>query len=278
MLAHELLARQETDPSNEQLSHAVMEAIECLPTLLHGMNINVRFDGCQSMEPLRELTVFDLLRVRLFHGWLVDPEDQPVAGILNSDEKAPLSYNQLTERLVRLHQTSAKQQPDDDDMERGQEVAEAVTLRDFLDRTAQQLTEYGLEQLRAEMPADSFAVLFRNNHYSVLLNRSLLHATDDGVCDQSSSAIHNKHQQLLQLVTDQGFLDQPEIIWETLENIRGDSQFLNWNFEVPGTKNYKEQSQQSAAIPQHSQHSLASAADSVPSSNRSTSSFKCCIS
>lgn len=36
---------------------------------------------------------------------------------------------------------------------------------------------------------------------------------------------------LLQLVTDQGFLNEPKVVWETLDNIEGDGQFLDSDFE-----------------------------------------------
>lgn len=35
---------------------------------------------------------------------------------------------------------------------------------------------------------------------------------------------------LYQLVTDQGFLTEPNVVWETLHNIEGDSQFVDGNF------------------------------------------------
>lgn len=42
-----------------------------------------------------------------------------------------------------------------------------------------------------------------------------------------------KHQhELLQLVTDQGFLGEPSVVWETLANIDGDGQFVDGAFRT----------------------------------------------
>jgi hypothetical protein len=37
-------------------------------------------------------------------------------------------------------------------------------------------------------------------------------------------------QELFLLVTDQGFLKEPRVVWETLNSIDGDNQFVNDNF------------------------------------------------
>ena len=36
--------------------------------------------------------------------------------------------------------------------------------------------------------------------------------------------------QLYQLVTDQGFLNESNVVWETLNNIEGDTQFVDGDF------------------------------------------------
>ena len=40
--------------------------------------------------------------------------------------------------------------------------------------------------------------------------------------------------ELFLLVTDQGYLNQSKIIWETLVNVDGDGQFVNENFYTVG--------------------------------------------
>ena len=61
------------------------------------------------------------------------------------------------------------------------------------------------------MKDGQLAVFFRNNHFSTLCKeRSVLYL----------------------LVTDQGFLNQPHVVWETLDNIQGDTVFVDQDFNV----------------------------------------------
>ena len=61
------------------------------------------------------------------------------------------------------------------------------------------------------MKDGQLAVFFRNNHFSTLCKeRSVLYL----------------------LVTDQGFLNQPNVVWETLDNIQGDTGFVDSDFNV----------------------------------------------
>ena len=61
------------------------------------------------------------------------------------------------------------------------------------------------------MKDGQLAVFFRNNHFSTL-------------CKENSV--------LYLLVTDQGFLHQPQVVWETLDNIQGDTVFVDQDFNV----------------------------------------------
>lgn len=45
-----------------------------LPKLATGLDVNVRFTGVSDFEYTPECSVFDLLGVPLYHGWLVDPQ------------------------------------------------------------------------------------------------------------------------------------------------------------------------------------------------------------
>lgn len=48
-----------------------------------------------DFEYTPECIIFDLLRIHLCHGWLVDPEDKEVYRIVNNQ-----SYNQLIDRII----------------------------------------------------------------------------------------------------------------------------------------------------------------------------------
>lgn len=48
-----------------------------------------------EFEYTRECIIFDLLRIPLYHGWLVDPAETEVTRAIGS-----LSYNQLVDRII----------------------------------------------------------------------------------------------------------------------------------------------------------------------------------
>jgi len=52
-----------------------------------------------------ECIVFDLLSIGLYHGWLVDPQNNEIAAAIGS-----LSYNQLVEKIIASKQDGAETQ------------------------------------------------------------------------------------------------------------------------------------------------------------------------
>jgi hypothetical protein len=60
-------------------------------------SVNVRFDKVDGMEYSEDLLIFDLMHVRLLHGWCVDPQDKTTARVVGH-----LTYNQLVEKVIEL--------------------------------------------------------------------------------------------------------------------------------------------------------------------------------
>ncbi|XP_043221055.1 ubiquitin carboxyl-terminal hydrolase MINDY-1-like isoform X2 [Amphibalanus amphitrite] len=172
----------------------MQDAVAILPKLQTGLDVNVKFSGVQEFEYTPECCIFDLLHVRLYHGWLVDPREPDVHRVV-----AQCGYNQLADKIIT--------NKDSDDPELLHEV---LLAENFLDTTASQLTAHGLSQLRETMRDGELAVFFRNNHFST---------------------IYRYQDQLYLLVTDQGFLREPRVVWETLSSTDGAGQFVNGNFE-----------------------------------------------
>ena len=109
----------------------VQDAIAILPKLQTGLDVNVRFTGVSlvtnftlltlariiwtlyysdvfiskansrtsfqvsDFEYTKECIIFDLLNISLYHGWLLDPQEEDVATAVHS-----LSYNQLVETII----------------------------------------------------------------------------------------------------------------------------------------------------------------------------------
>ncbi|KAG8232562.1 hypothetical protein J437_LFUL008700, partial [Ladona fulva] len=181
---------KDCDPNHFQNTQ---DALEELPRLQTGLNVNIKFNGVKNFEYTTGCIIFDLLDIHLYHGWLPDPQS-PEASIFGS-----LSYNQAVEMIIKKEAST--------DLI---ELSQAEAAKQFLGSTATQLTCHGLCELNAEMESGEMAVLFRNNHFSV---------------------IYKHKESLYQLVTDQGYLEEKRVVWETLSTIDGDEIFLDGKFQ-----------------------------------------------
>ncbi|XP_042145450.1 ubiquitin carboxyl-terminal hydrolase MINDY-2 isoform X2 [Ixodes scapularis] len=188
-------------PESAQLNYEqnMHDAMAILPKLQTGLDVNVRFTGVKDFEYTPECIVFDLLRIPLYHGWLLDPESPEVLAAVGN-----CSYNQLVEKIIN---NKCSPQPE--------VVTEALIAETFLERTATQLTYHGLCELNTTLMEDELCVLFRNNHFITL---------------------HKHKDHMYQLVTDQGFLNEADVVWETLINVEGDGQFADSDFVVKPPK------------------------------------------
>lgn len=77
----------------------IADAIDLLPRLATGIDVNVRFRHIHDFEFTRECAIFDLLDIGLVHGWIIDPQDEETARVIGSS-----SYNTLQEKLVALNE------------------------------------------------------------------------------------------------------------------------------------------------------------------------------
>lgn len=146
------------DPNREQ---NVADAMAVLPKLATGLDVNVRFTAVDAFEFTGEIAIFDLLRLPLVHGWLVDPSDAATVAAVGA-----MSYNELVEKLCGA--PPPQQQ---------------LLLEAFLRDTASQLTPAGLAALQRRLGDDTLAVFFRNNHFSTAYKdkgRFFLLVTDEG--------------------------------------------------------------------------------------------------
>lgn len=73
----------------------IADAIDLLPRLATGIDVNVQFRKINDFEFTRECAIFDLLDIGIYHGWIVDPQDTATASAIGSK-----SYNTLVGDLV----------------------------------------------------------------------------------------------------------------------------------------------------------------------------------
>lgn len=85
-------------------------------------------------------------------------------------------------------------------------ISRSEMINNFLISSSHQLTYHGLEQLQAHLSEDALCVFFRNNHFATI----------------------TKHAGALYLlVTDLGYANTTEIVWEKLDVIDGDTEYTN---------------------------------------------------
>lgn len=173
----------------------VNDAMIVLAKLSTGLDVNVRFTGVQDFEYTPECIVFDLLNIPLYHGWLADPQSEEAVRAVGK-----LSYNQLVEKIITCKHSN------DPNL-----VTQGLLAEQFLESSAAQLTYHGLCELMASVKEGELSVFFRNNHFSTLIK-------------------HKGHLYLL--ITDQGFLQEEKVIWESLHNVEGDSCFCDSDFHL----------------------------------------------
>lgn len=107
------------------------------------------------------------------------------------------------------------EQTTDKDEAIGEELSEAtkegLLAYHFLSSTASQLTYHGLFSLQEGVKERELCVFFRNNHFNTIF----------------------KYEGALYiLATDQGYYNQPNLVWEKLSEIEGDNQFSTGDFHI----------------------------------------------
>ncbi|KAM3876819.1 ubiquitin carboxyl-terminal hydrolase MINDY-2 [Diretmus argenteus] len=171
------------------------DAMAVLHKLQTGLDVNVKFTGVRVFEYTPECIVFDLLDIPLYHGWLVDPQMCDIVKAVGN-----CSYNQLVEKIISCKQSDSSEL-----------AGEGIVAEQFLSSTATQLTYHGLCELTSTVQEGELCVFFRNNHFSTMIKYK---------------------GQLYLLVTDQGFLTEEKVVWESLHNVDGDGNFCDSEFRL----------------------------------------------
>lgn len=194
------------------LRENLQSCLEVLPKLNVGLDVNCQFRSPTAFEFTRELGVFDMLDIALFHGWVVSKQDELAFKALGDS-----SYNQVVERLIASQEAQASAaapaepapgEPAGPDL--AKVIEEGLIIQDWLDRSASQLTYDGLSALHESVRERQLAVFFRNSHFSAML----------------------KYQgNLFLLCTDIAFAHS-HVVWECLNEVDGDTSYCDANFRV----------------------------------------------
>ncbi|KAJ6110870.1 hypothetical protein N7486_003105 [Penicillium sp. IBT 16267x] len=214
-LFEELITRLDPDdqfPDIESLSRFL--------TMLHtGLNVNPRLtvdtaDSLGTFLQTPDLQLYSTFGVPLIHGWL--------ASWSSLAHAAMTRVAQYHEDIQLLH--FRKQELEDSVMrgksltpEQEQKMADIQAIQHFVDiENATQLSPFGLTQLSTQLAPGSVSIFFRNDHFCTLYK-------------------HPESHQLFMLVTDAGYANHAEVVWESLVDVTGfNSEFLAGDFRAVG--------------------------------------------
>jgi hypothetical protein len=150
------------------------------------------------------------------------PQGSPASSNSNSNTNSPMLKQSAPARMQAqlLHQSTtsstATAATTSGDAAEPSNSNETKLIARFLEETATQLTFHGLAELHQRIRDEDLCVFFRNNHFNTLYK-------------------HNGD--LYILVTDQGYLHKPDLVWERLDALDGDTTLVDSHFSV-----YREQS------------------------------------
>ena len=236
-IIEELMSSRCTSP--DAVLPDMTELYNFLKSLDTGMNVNPRFvpteeqinttkrtslghvhpterDECipGGFEDTREMKLYATFSIPLLHGWLPAKDGPAHTAAIKHAE----SYDEA--RLLDFKEMDLNQKLADPDgeglTEEEQETYQGIMIvKTFLETFQTQLTPYGLDVLRKSMEPGSVAILFRNDHFSTLYK-------------------HPDTQVLFTLATDVGLANHEEIVWESLTNVNGATEFYSGDFRIVG--------------------------------------------
>ncbi|KAF9689407.1 hypothetical protein SADUNF_Sadunf01G0089100 [Salix dunnii] len=109
----------------ENQQQNIADAIDLLPRLATGIDVNLKFRRIDDFEFTRECAIFDLLDIPLYHGWIVDPQDYDTANAIGSK-----SYNTIMGELVALETRNMEDE------------SKNVTGEDFKNKTEEDCVDF----------------------------------------------------------------------------------------------------------------------------------------
>ena len=168
---------------------AQLATSETLARFYDGLNVAPTFDCIDGFAAERDAGLFDLANIRMVHGWIMDPPEDPAAA---------RAFNGTVSLVTRTYEELVCIAYDNPS------PAQAAAA-EFLQAHSSQMTPLGTALLFSELEEGDVVVLFHNNHFSTLLKRN---------------------NRLLTLVTDVSFTDRRCVVFEEL-SVDGDAAFYD---------------------------------------------------
>lgn len=233
----ELMSPRRT--SSEDALPDVSDLYSFLQSLQTGMNVNPRFVPTPEMmtaykrtslthldpaergdfipgtfENTMEMSLYAAFSIPLIHGWLPSRSDPAYEAL----ERRGASYEEAQNLLFREEELDDKLSNPNGGLSEteAQLYQDIMAIKMFLAESATQLTPWGIGVIAKAMRPGTFAILFRNDHFSTLY-------------------CHPQTTKLLSLVTDAGYGSHAEVVWESLVDVNGErTEYLSGDFRVVG--------------------------------------------
>ncbi|KAL5340664.1 hypothetical protein BJX70DRAFT_103688 [Aspergillus crustosus] len=183
-----------------------IEALSRFLTMLHtGMNVNPKLTldsdhKTGTFLQTEDIKFYSTFGVPLVHGWIAPPSTDASAALerigqnFEDIQLLPFRKHELEDRVFQGTPLTSEEE---------RTMADIHAIQHFTDfENATQLSPFGLAQLTRTLKPGSFSILFRNDHFSTLYKHPQLH-------------------QLYTLVTDAGYSNHAEVVWESLVDVTG---------------------------------------------------------
>lgn len=197
-----------------------IEALSQFLTMLHtGMNVNPRLtlepeDNAGRFYETSDIQFYNTFGLPLVHGWVANPSTEAHAAFSREAQYyediqlLPFRKEELEDQVFRGGSLTPEEE---------QSMHDIQTIQQFVEVDhATQLSDFGLEHLKARLTPGSVSILFRNDHFTTLYK-------------------HPQTHQLFTIVTDAGYASHAEIVWENLVDVNGSrAEFFSGDFRPVG--------------------------------------------
>ena len=158
------------------------------------------------------MRLYSTFAVPLIHGWL-PRKNHPVCGALH---RCAATYEDAQSLLFAEEDLENKLQTQGLSDEEQRLLQDVASVKQFLTTSPTQLTDYGLDTITETLRPGAIAILFRNDHFSTLYKQP-------------------RSGRIYTLVTDMGYSEHDEVVWESLIDISGEgSEFFSGDFRPVG--------------------------------------------
>lgn len=165
-----------------------------------------------TFETTQDIKLYSSFSIPLVHGWLPSRTDPARAAFGRSAQ----TYEDAQALMFGEEELEYKLSNGGLSKEEQQLWQDITAIKDFLKSHPTQLSPFGLDIIHESLFPGSFAIMFRNDHFSTIYK-------------------HPETGQLFTLVTDAGYADRDEIVWESLVDVNGqDCEFFSGDFRHVG--------------------------------------------